>query len=56
MARKLYNFADKNLDRQVIELVQGLNNLLVPDITTGKKYLLTVEVSGGVPQLVLVEQ
>ena len=55
-ARKLYNFPDKNIDRQVIELVQNMNNIVVPDLTTGLFYLLTVEVTGGVPQLVLIEQ
>ncbi len=55
-ARKLYNFPDKNIDRQIVELVQSLKSLVVPDLSTGKWYLLTVEVSGGVPQLVLTEQ
>ena len=55
-ARKLYNFPDKNLDRQVYEIVHNLNALLVTDPMTGINYLLTVSVSGGVPQLVLTQQ
>jgi len=55
-ARKLYNFPDRNLDRQIVELVHNMNAPLVQDLTTGIWYYLTVEVTGGVPQLVLTEQ
>jgi hypothetical protein len=63
MARKLYTFPDKNLDRQVIELVLAINSIaptptsgiIVPDLTTGLTYALTVEIHAGVAQLVMTQ-
>jgi hypothetical protein len=61
--RKLYNFPDPNLDRQIVELVMGQNALsasvgpivLLPDLSSGKVYGLTVQFDGATPQLVLNE-